>query len=99
MVRSGRSGCHHRAPCHSRTPSGNSASKHRRRAIRRFDSGSTPDFILLADHAIRRAKDPGFSLLESQGLLRLSGSPDGDHGEVRALAQHRLADIERSMSA
>ena len=46
---------------------------------------------------IRRAKDLGFSLQEIQDLLRLSGSPDADRGEVRALAQHRLADIERRM--
>lgn len=46
---------------------------------------------------IRRAKDLGFSLLEIQDLLRLSGRQDADRAEVRALAQHRLADIERRL--
>ena len=46
---------------------------------------------------IRRAKDLGFSLQEIQDLLRLSESQDADRAEVRALAQHRLADIERKL--
>lgn len=46
---------------------------------------------------IRRAKDLGFSLQEIQDLLRLSGDQDADRAEVRVLAQHRLADIERRM--
>ncbi|QIL20627.1 heavy metal-responsive transcriptional regulator [Thermomonas sp. HDW16] len=46
---------------------------------------------------IRRAKDLGFSLQEIQDLLRLSASEDADRAEVRALAQHRLADIEHKM--
>ena len=46
---------------------------------------------------IRRAKELGFSLQEIQDLLRLSGSADADRSEVRALAQHRLVDIERRM--
>ena len=46
---------------------------------------------------IRRAKDLGFSLQEIQDLLRLSDNQDADRAEVRALAQHRLADIERKL--
>ena len=46
---------------------------------------------------IRRAKELGFSLQEIQDLLRLSGNQDADRAEVRALAQHRLADIERKL--
>ncbi|RZA19984.1 MAG: heavy metal-responsive transcriptional regulator [Lysobacteraceae bacterium] len=46
---------------------------------------------------IRRAKDLGFSLQEIQDLLRLSANRDADRAEVRALAQHRLADIERKL--
>src|SRR5690606_37677014 len=46
---------------------------------------------------IRRAKDLGFSLQEIQDLLRISATPDASRADVRALAQHRLADIERRM--
>ena len=46
---------------------------------------------------IRRAKAIGFSLQEIQDLLRLSGNQDADRAEVRALAQHRLLDIERKL--
>lgn len=46
---------------------------------------------------IRRAKDLGFTLQEIRDLLKLSAAQDGDRGEVRALAQQRLADIERRL--
>lgn len=46
---------------------------------------------------IRRAKDLGFSLQEIQDLLRISATPEASRADVRALAQHRLADIERRM--
>lgn len=46
---------------------------------------------------IRRAKDLGFTLDEIRDLLTLSAVQDGDRGEVRALAQQRLADIERRL--
>lgn len=43
---------------------------------------------------IRRAKDLGFTLHEIQDLLKLSATQHADRAEVRALARHRLADIE-----
>jgi Hg(II)-responsive transcriptional regulator len=43
---------------------------------------------------IRRAKDLGFTLQEIQDLLVLSAARHADRAEVRALAAHRLADIE-----
>ena len=46
---------------------------------------------------IRRAKELGFSLQDIRDLLRLSGDADADRGEVRALAQQRLTDIERKL--
>ena len=46
---------------------------------------------------IRRAKDLGFSLQEILDLLQLSGHSQADRAEVRALAQQRLADIERKL--
>lgn len=46
---------------------------------------------------IRRAKDLGFSLHEIHGLLRLSDNAGSDRAEVRALAERRLADIERKL--
>ena len=46
---------------------------------------------------IRRAKDLGFSLQEIQDLLRLNGNRSADRAEVRALAQQRLAGIERKI--
>lgn len=47
---------------------------------------------------IRRGMALGFSLDEIQQLLRLSGAKDADRGEVRALARHRLADVERRIA-
>lgn len=44
---------------------------------------------------IRRAKDLGFSLREINDLLSLAGQPHGDRGEVRRLAETKLAQIER----
>ena len=46
---------------------------------------------------IRRAKELGFSLQEIHDLLRLSENREADRAEVRMLAQHRLADIERKL--
>lgn len=46
---------------------------------------------------IRRAKDLGFTLQEIQDLLQLSASQHADRAEVRALARHRLADIEHRL--
>jgi Hg(II)-responsive transcriptional regulator len=46
---------------------------------------------------IRRAKDLGFTLQEIQDLLALSAAGHSDRAEVRALAQHRLTDIERRL--
>lgn len=46
---------------------------------------------------IRRGKALGFSLEEIRELLRLSASADADRGEVRALAQQRLVDVERRL--
>jgi DNA-binding transcriptional MerR regulator len=43
---------------------------------------------------IRRAKALGFSLGEIRELLALS-APDGDRSEVKAVAEHKLAEIER----
>ena len=46
---------------------------------------------------IRRAKDLGFTLQEIQDLLVLSATRHADRAEVRALAKHRLADIEHRL--
>lgn len=46
---------------------------------------------------IRRAKDLGFTLQEIQDLLKLSASRHADRAEVRALARHRLTDIEHRL--
>lgn len=43
---------------------------------------------------IRRAKQLGFSLGEIRELLSLA-SADGDRAEVKALAEHKLAEIEQ----
>ena len=43
---------------------------------------------------IRRGKDLGFTLDEIRELLRLAGSVAADRGEVRAIAQRRLADVD-----
>lgn len=43
---------------------------------------------------IRRAKALGFSLGEIRELLDLA-RPDGDRSEVKAVAEHKLAEIER----
>jgi len=43
---------------------------------------------------IRRAKALGFSLGEIRELLALA-APDGDRSEVKAVAEHKLAEIER----
>lgn len=46
---------------------------------------------------IRLAKELGFTLQEIGELLQLSAAREGDRAEVRALAQQRLADIERRL--
>jgi Hg(II)-responsive transcriptional regulator len=46
---------------------------------------------------IRRGKALGFTLDEIRELLRLSRSDDADRGEVRALAQRRLSDVEQKL--
>ena len=46
---------------------------------------------------IRRGKMLGFTLDEIRELLRLSRSDDADRGEVRTLAQRRLADVEQKL--
>ena len=42
---------------------------------------------------IVRAKDLGFSLKEIHNLLRLKNNPDTTCGEIRALAESKLADV------
>lgn len=42
---------------------------------------------------IVRAKDLGFSLKEINSLLRLKNNPDTTCGEVKALAESKLADV------
>ena len=44
---------------------------------------------------IRRAQALGFSLGEVAELLALSGNPDASAGEVKALTQAKIADIEQ----
>lgn len=46
---------------------------------------------------IRRGKALGFTLDEIRELLRLSRSDEADRGEVRTLAQRRLADVEQKL--
>ena len=43
---------------------------------------------------IRRAKALGFSLTEIRQLLDLA-SPTGERGQIKALAEHKLAEIEQ----
>lgn len=43
---------------------------------------------------IRRAKDLGFSLREVADLLSLAGQPDRDRGDVKRIAEDKLAQIE-----
>lgn len=44
---------------------------------------------------IRRAKDLGFSLSEINDLLSLAGQPEGDRGQVKRIAENKLAEVER----
>jgi len=46
---------------------------------------------------IRRGKALGFTLDEIRELLRLSRSDEADRGEIRTLAQRRLADVEQKL--
>lgn len=55
---------------------------------REFDKASVETLRFVV-----RAKDLGFSLKEIRNLLRLKDSPDTTCGEIRALAESKLADI------
>ncbi len=46
---------------------------------------------------IRRAQALGFSLAEIGELLSLHARPEADMGEVKALADEKIADIERKI--
>lgn len=48
---------------------------------------------------IMRAKDLGFSLREIRNLLRLKNNPDTTCGEVKALAESKLADVTAKIKA
>lgn len=47
---------------------------------------------------ILRGKALGFSLDQIQALLRLNACDQADRGQVRALAEERLADVERRLA-
>ncbi|MDZ7829019.1 MAG: MerR family DNA-binding protein [Halofilum sp. (in: g-proteobacteria)] len=53
----------------------------------------TPDAVSRLGF-IRRAKQLGFSLGEIRELLSLAGA-EGDRAQVKALTEHKLAEIER----
>lgn len=46
---------------------------------------------------VRRARGLGFNLDEIRSLLELSGDPEGDCGEVNAIATSHLATVEIKM--
>jgi len=60
---------------------------------REFDKNSVETICFVI-----RAKDLGFSLKEIRGLLKLKNSPDTKCGEVKALAEKKLADVTAKIS-
>ena len=60
---------------------------------REFDTNSIETICFIV-----RAKDLGFSLKEIRGLLKLKNSPDTKCGEVKALAEKKLADVTAKIS-
>ena len=60
---------------------------------REFDKNSVETICFIV-----RAKDLGFSLKEIRGLLKLKNSPDTKCGEVKALAEKKLADVTAKIS-
>lgn len=61
---------------------------------REFDKNSVETICFVI-----RAKDLGFSLKEIRGLLKLKNSPDTKCGEVKTLAEIKLADVTAKISA
>lgn len=60
---------------------------------REFDKNSVETICFVI-----RAKDLGFSLKEIRGLLKLKNNPDTKCGEVKALAEKKLADVVAKIS-
>lgn len=66
----------------------------RESGYREFDKGSVETIRFVV-----RAKDLGFSLKEIRNLLRLKDNPDTTCGEIRALAESKLADVTAKIRA
>lgn len=66
----------------------------RESGYREFDKGSVETIRFVV-----RAKDLGFSLKEIRNLLTLKNNPDTTCGEVKALAESKLADVAAKIKA
>ena len=56
-----------------------------------------PESTVRRVHFIKRAQDLGFTLAEIKELLSLRIDHTGDRGDVRALAEAKIADIEEKI--
>lgn len=57
-----------------------------------------PDEAVRIVRFIKRAQDLGFSLDEIEELIRLRGVPARERHRVRALAEHKITDIEAKIA-